>query len=71
MRVRFCETGKTDDVEFRHDDGPVLVGHGNPCFLEDLPDQPYFITADSFQDWELVSASDNERRWLRDAGFQA
>jgi hypothetical protein len=66
MRVRYRETGKTGDVEFRHGG---LVGCGNPRYHEDLPDQPYFITADTFADWELIEASENERRWLRDAGF--
>jgi hypothetical protein len=71
MRIRYRETGKTDDVELCHVVGPVLVGRGNPCYLEDLPDQPHFITPDTFGDWELVSASENERRELRDAGFPA
>jgi hypothetical protein len=76
VRVRYRETGKTDDVELRQDAtlGPVLVGRRNPCFLEDDalpdPDQPYFIGPDDFDDWELVEATEVDRVQLRQAGFR-
>jgi hypothetical protein len=76
MQVRYRKTGKTDHVEFG-DDGHgqlVLVGFADPYYLEEDglpdPDEPYSIGPDKFAgDWELVEASDDERRRLRDAGF--
>jgi hypothetical protein len=75
MQVRYRETGKTDEVEFRYNpvDGIVLVGRGNPFDLEDDavpgPAKPYRIAPDTFEDWEVVEASDLERRRLQEAGF--
>jgi hypothetical protein len=84
MKVRYRETGKTDEVEFRDDEvqGPVLVGRGNPFWIIGAdsphlmmaavpePDDEYFIGPDTFDEWEIVEATDEERRRLQDAGFR-
>jgi hypothetical protein len=78
MKVRYRETGKTDVVEFRRDEvqGPVLVGRGDPFWLDHdamlmpPPDDAYSIGPDTFEDWELIEASFDERRRLREAGFR-
>jgi hypothetical protein len=83
MKIRYRETDKTDEVESRYDEiqGPVLVGHGNPFWIvgsdsphlmfEALPDpdDEYTIGPDTVEDWELVEATDEERRLLHEAGF--
>jgi hypothetical protein len=79
MKVRYKETGKTDDHVELGDDGQ-LVGFGDPFQAVKRWCTPwargvksgllYFITPDTFDDWQLVEATDDERRRLRDAGFQ-
>jgi hypothetical protein len=70
VKVRYRETGKSDHVEFDEgNEGLVLVGFGNPCHLD--PIAPYFVGPATFgDDWELLSATDDERRRLQDAGFR-
>jgi hypothetical protein len=34
-----------------------------------LPDKAFFIMPDTFDDWKLIEATNEERRRLRDAGF--
>ena len=85
MQVRYRETGKTDQVELRHDvgEGPVLVGRGNPFWMVGCripfyleidavpdPDDEYFIWPETFDEWEIVEATDVERCQLRAAGFR-
>ena len=76
MRIRYRETGRTDDVESRDDpvQGPILVGRGDPCYLDHeampSPTDAYHIGPDTFEDWELVEATEEDCRRLRDAGFQ-
>jgi hypothetical protein len=67
LRVRYRETGKTDQVELG-DDGQ-LVGFGDPFGLGDSL-EAYTIGPDTFDDWGLIEATDDERRRLRDAGFR-
>jgi hypothetical protein len=76
MKIRYLETDKTDHIEFRDDDlqGPVLVGRGDPYCLENNampdPDDQYFIWPETFDEWEIAEATDEERRQLRAAGFR-
>jgi len=86
MQVRNRETGKTDQVQFRQDavEGPVLVGYGDPFWVVGCrypfywridavpdPEDEYVIGIDAFkQDWDLVEATDDEMRQLRQAGFK-
>jgi hypothetical protein len=78
MKIRYGETDKTDYGEFRYDEvqGPILVGRGDPFWLDHdamlmpAPDDEYSIGPDTFEDWELIEASDAERRQLREAGFR-
>jgi hypothetical protein len=69
MRVRYREAGKTDHVELG-DDGQ-LVGFGDPFPDASDDPEPYTIGPDTFNDdWDLLEASNDDRRRLRDAGFQ-
>jgi hypothetical protein len=50
------------------DDGQ-LVGFGDPFGLGDSL-EAYTIGPDTFDDWQLVEATDDERRRLREAEFR-
>lgn len=75
MRIRCRETDQTADVDVRPDklEGLILTGRGNQFYPEDStqpdPDAEWIVFPDEFEEFELVEASDDERRQLQDAGF--